>query len=50
MHRAISPRFPDKARNIASNRCRAVYPRTFLRDCSRSDSSSESLEYTELLP
>lgn len=44
MHLAISPRLPDMALSIASNLSRAKVPSTFFRVCSRSDSSSESVE------
>jgi hypothetical protein len=48
MQRASSPRFPDNARNMASNLFLASLPRTFLRERSRSESSAESVEYVEL--
>lgn len=48
MQRAISPRFPLSARSIASNRFRARLPNSFFLQCSLSDSSAESVEYTEL--
>lgn len=50
MQRASSPRRPDSPRSMASNRRLASLPSLFLRPCSRSDSSAESVEYAECSP